>query len=193
MSRVSTGSKKNTDYTDRHIRAGVLNDLIKTHKMTRGAEIGVDAGRLTCMLLEANPSLHMVAVDHWPPDYPDGPYEKGAGPARGVGKQQWKRDKFHRITHPFRTRITLIDKPSVEAAESVPNGVLDFVFLDADHSYDGVMGDIMAWTPKIRHGGYLLGHDYCENHFPGVVKAVNDSFEKSRIMLMPDFIWCVLV
>ena len=193
MSRTSNGSKIITDYTDRRVRAGVITDLIKRHGLVRGAEIGVDAGRLTAMLLEANPGLVMIAVDHWPADYPDGPWEKGEGPARGAAKQQWKRDKFHRVTHPYRTRIIHIDKPSVEAAETLQNGTLDFVFLDADHSYDGVMADIMAWTPKIRYGGFLLGHDYSDEHFPGVVKAVNDAFKRAEIMLMPDFIWCVRV
>lgn len=193
MSRTSRGCGSTTDYTDRQVRADVLNDLIKRHRLVRGAEVGVDAGRLSAMLLAANPTLHLVAVDHWPADYPDGPWEKGKGKARGAAKQQWKRDKFHRVTHPYRTRITLIDKPSVEAAEQVPNGALDFVFLDADHSYEGVMADIMSWTPKIRHDGYLLGHDYSEKHFPGVVKAVNDSFGFGEIMLMPDYIWAVRV
>ena len=63
-------------------------------------------------------------------------------------------------------------KSSVEAAPELEDGSLDFVFIDANHSYDAVKNDIIAWAPKVRSGGVLCGHDY--NSFPGVQKAVDD-------------------
>lgn len=61
----------------------------------------------------------------------------------------------------------------------------DFIYLDADHSYEAVKGDIeLAW-PLIRPGGALAGHDYtiCEDrvvdrgHYAGFgVKQAVDEF-----------------
>ena len=46
----------------------------------------------------------------------------------------------------------------------------DVVFIDADHSYNGCLKDIIEYTPKVNKGGILSGHDI---DFPGVNKAVN--------------------
>lgn len=37
---------------------------------------------------------------------------------------------------------------------------LDFVFVDADHSYDKVKEDLINWYPKVKPGGLFCGHDY---------------------------------
>ena len=50
---------------------------------------------------------------------------------------------------------------SKEAAEIFPDRFLDLVFIDGDHSYDVVREDICLWSPKVRDGGILCGHD-CE-------------------------------
>lgn len=50
---------------------------------------------------------------------------------------------------------------------------LDLVFLDGDHRYEAVKRDIELWTPHVRRGGILCGHDYPNE--PGVVQAVNES------------------
>ena len=39
---------------------------------------------------------------------------------------------------------------------------VDMVFLDADHSYEGVKEDMHEWMPKVNPGGWLGGHDYGE-------------------------------
>ena len=53
----------------------------------------------------------------------------------------------------------IIMKPSVEAAEQVPDGSCDVVFIDADHRTPGVADDLRVWRPKLKVGGLLCGHD----------------------------------
>ena len=67
--------------------------------------------------------------------------------------------------------MTPIRLSSVEASKLYKDGSLDFVFIDAMHTYDGVTADITAWMPKIRKGGVLAGHDY---DWPEVKRAVDD-------------------
>jgi hypothetical protein len=52
----------------------------------------------------------------------------------------------------------------------------DMIHLDAGHDYNAVMNDLRLWWPTIRHGGVLIGDDYCNVGFPGVRKAFDEFF-----------------
>lgn len=71
--------------------------------------------------------------------------------------------------------VTAIQEDSTEAAKHFKDGSLDYVFIDADHSYEKVSADIDAWRPKVRPGGMLAGHDYGEPC--GVKQAVDERFK----------------
>ena len=72
---------------------------------------------------------------------------------------------------------TLIREVSEKASLQFDDNSVDVVYLDADHSYTGCSNDIDFWYPKIRDGGILAGHDYCngnpqKGHVYGVIQAV---------------------
>lgn len=69
--------------------------------------------------------------------------------------------------------ITPIQEPSTTAAARFPDRSLDFVFLDGDHTFEGVAADLRAWGPKIKPGGCLAGHDI---DYPTVHRAVEEGF-----------------
>lgn len=71
--------------------------------------------------------------------------------------------------------VVVLNGDSLEGAQQVPNGSLDFVFIDADHTYPMVKRDLEAWQRKIKSGGWFGGHDY-DNENSGVVMAVNERF-----------------
>ena len=50
-------------------------------------------------------------------------------------------------------------RPPVAPAD-VPDGSLDFVYIDANHEQTFVTQDLRAWHPKVRAGGIMSGHDY---------------------------------
>lgn len=50
------------------------------------------------------------------------------------------------------------------------------VYIDGDHSEEGVAADIAAWFPLVVPGGYICGHDYGEPAWPGVKRAVDRAF-----------------
>ena len=64
---------------------------------------------------------------------------------------------------------------SADAAKGFPDGSVDLVFVDADHSYDGVQRDVSAWWPKVKFKGQMLGHDYGRKEY-GVTEAVHEIF-----------------
>jgi hypothetical protein len=69
---------------------------------------------------------------------------------------------------------------SHEAADRFPDRYFDWIYLDADHSYDSVKRDLEAFWPKIKEDGLLLGHDYMWHALVpfGVVTAVNEFVER---------------
>lgn len=72
-------------------------------------------------------------------------------------------------------RVNLLIKKSVEAAKEFPDGYFDYIYIDADHEYDSVMADLIAWYPKIKINGIFAGHDWW---YGGVKKAVLDFFKE---------------
>lgn len=75
--------------------------------------------------------------------------------------------------------VSLVKAWSQEAAGLVPDD-LDFVYIDADHTYDATVQDIKLWLPKLKIGGWLMGDDYM---WEGTHKAVNDFVEKYNYIL----------
>lgn len=69
---------------------------------------------------------------------------------------------------------------SVLAADMFPDSFFDWVYIDADHRYENVKADILAWLPKTYN--IISGHDLApdpQNYFFkefGVEKAVKEVF-----------------
>ena len=73
--------------------------------------------------------------------------------------------------------VKIIKEPSVIASLSVPDNSLDFVHIDAKHTFDYCMEDLITWSRKVKKGGIISGHDYDRSHRKGVVPAV-DAYTK---------------
>jgi predicted O-methyltransferase YrrM len=84
-------------------------------------------------------------------------------------------DKFNLNMSTLKGEFRVIIGDSAGSASAFKDKSIDFVFLDADHVYERIKGDILAWLPKIKDGGLLAGHDYCSDH-PGVQQAVQEIF-----------------
>jgi predicted O-methyltransferase YrrM len=59
-----------------------------------------------------------------------------------------------------------------------PGRLIDFVFIDADHRYEGVKKDITSYWPLLKKGGTMAGHDYNLND---VKCAVHDIFTINQL------------
>lgn len=123
----------------------------------RGVEVGLGTGLLFARLLRLG--IDMIGVD--------------------LGRRSDRRAEVEKLGGNVHWM------PSVEAANLVPDGWADFVFIDAGHSYQAAKADIAAWALKVRDGGWLGGHDY-HPKFPGVIRAVDERFE---VDLLPGHIW----
>jgi predicted O-methyltransferase YrrM len=71
----------------------------------------------------------------------------------------------HRFFGVSKQRIVCIpgDSHSSRVFEQVvscfPDGQVDFLFIDGDHSYEGIKRDYQTYTPLVRDGGIIAFHD----------------------------------
>ena len=86
--------------------------------------------------------------------------------------------------------VEIAEMHSVDAARhyAADGRVFDSVFIDGSHNYAECKGDIEAWLPLLKAGGIICGHDYWPRH-PGVMGAVNDTFEGSAKVFSGSRIW----
>jgi hypothetical protein len=55
------------------------------------------------------------------------------------------------------------------------------IYIDGDHSYEGVSKDLEVSYNKVRPGGYICGHDYTSEMFLGVVNAVDEFCKNNNL------------
>lgn len=115
-----------------------------------GAEIGVQEGSYSKVLLQNISGLKLFGVDLWElyPGYRD--------------FRQYEIEKSYQTTKENIKGYdcVLIKDWSHKAVEQFEDESLDFVFIDGNHAYEYVVQDIALWSKKVRKGGIVYGHDY---------------------------------
>ncbi|MCK9570129.1 class I SAM-dependent methyltransferase [Candidatus Pacearchaeota archaeon] len=120
----------------------------------RGVEVGVWEGDNSAQLLKHLPTIQLSCVDPW---HLGGEHDSMPKSARELREGM---KKFLEVTSFAKDRCITFPMTSVKAAGQFQDASIDFVFLDANHSYSSVFQDVRLWHPKIRPGGLLCGHDY---------------------------------
>ncbi len=172
------------------------------------AEVGSWKGFSTSVLAKAvvNHNGKVFAVDHWMGSEEVKHHERlKAVDIYSIFKRNMIALGVWDIVHPM-----VMD--SQTASQIFADGILDLVFIDADHRYESFKKDIWSWLPKLRDGGILCGHD-CEGYYskypeevkkmieehlgddyireiichPGVAKALHECFQ-DRYQIMPNSI-----
>lgn len=115
------------------------------------AEIGVWQGDLSKKILKQRPKeLHLID-----------PWETQDVIDRCFSKPQSHLDNiYNKVCEEFSSfhQVTIHRKYSTSV--SFPEKYFDWVYIDADHSYEAVKRDLEFYYPLIKTGGYLCGDDY---------------------------------
>lgn len=82
------------------------------------------------------------------------------------------------------SNVKCIQGLSWDALNTLDDNSCDYIYIDADHSYESVKKDINVALKKIKHGGVVQFNDYCnfsalEQSRYGVQDAVNELIEMS--------------
>lgn len=143
----------------------VLYELAKKQKKGfRAAEIGSFEGATAMVIgqaaMERNGSL--LCVDTF----------------CSTGMPGKKRDTFRvffKNVASYRRYVHYRKGLSLEIARNYKGEGFDFLFIDGDHSYEGVTADIQAWMPLCNRDATIVFHDYGGNYGrPAIRKAVKE-------------------
>jgi hypothetical protein len=149
-----------------------------------GAEIGVHRGELSSFFIKNAEPIKLHLIDPWKwfdsEEYVDTLY----GGQKG-GKQSNMDSRFLKVQKKFRSeiesgQIQIHRMLSTEAAKYIDDNSLDWIYIDGDHSYKGVMADLENYYSKVKTGGYIIGDDYDRSNWYGddVIRAVADFVKK---------------
>lgn len=149
--------------------------LEKEYKNGIGIELGVALGQYLVEIATDWISGRIYGVDCW--EQQDATVYNDPLNMSNIGS--WCEHVKQRVAI-FNDRVRVYKKYTVEAAKSFPDNYFDFIYIDANHSYEATVEDIKAYYPKLKKGGLFGGHDYCENSQTSQVKRAVDEFFKDR-------------
>lgn len=147
-------------------------ELVKSLKLKGvGIEIGVQNGNFSKTILD-NSDIYLYLVDAWR-YFPEGYVDKcNVDPSRHIKRMVNTTKKLL----PHEGRFTLIRDISINASKLFDDDFFDFIYIDANHSYESVLEDLKLWYPKVKTGGIISGHDYTTD-LPSIdVKRAVDEF-----------------
>jgi len=76
--------------------------------------------------------------------------------------------------------VDIINKSNEEAAYSIRDNTVRMLFIDGDHTPEGVTKDLNLFFPKLKVGGIIVFDDYDPKSFEGLVKVVNSFIESKK-------------
>lgn len=168
-------------------RYETLYNLLKNRPHKFGCEIGVNQGTTTSFLLKKLLTIERYyAVDPWQ-YYKMYDGKKFEGTVKG--KKTWMQvmKKFLTDTLPYSNRILIMRMFSTDAVKFFDDEYFDWVYIDANHKYKYIKENLHLWTPKVKVGGLITGHDYGNKKEKirdwGITKAVNEFVKKNNFDL----------
>ena len=165
-------------------RAHWLADQIRSNNYKIGVELGVLRGPTFKFIVENCRNTNHIGVDVFLNDKIW--KAKDISTTEELCEQppvEWYGELI-KFCEGFDGRAKLIRDFTHLAHNQFEDGSLDYVFVDASHDGDSVKRDIELWTPKIRKGGLVSGHDI---NLIQVAMAVVQSTPKHE--LGPDNVW----
>ena len=119
-------------------------------------EVGVAHGEFSEHILRAAKPSRLWLVDSWCHQEPEAVGHDPSNAEQATQDAIYAQVCLRFISDSDTVRI--VRRFSIDAATMFGDGELDVVYLDGNHLQ--VDKDIAAWWPKIRSGGWLMGHDF---------------------------------
>lgn len=130
------------------------------------AEVGVAEGLFSREILEVCRPTTLHLIDKW-----------------SAAKQGYDAAEYLKVLRAFggpehRDVVVIHRGVSWDEIGALPAHSLDWIYIDAGHSYADVTKDLAAALRAVKPDGYIAGHDYVRWSTPngrfGVVEAVNE-------------------
>lgn len=129
-----------------------FSTIIRKLSPQRLLEVGTNRGGTFFVLCQvSSPDATVISVD-----IPGGPFSDGKSfyRERLLRSMTRRLQKFYRFTADSHLQSTL-----EKAANTLNGEKLDVLFIDGDHTYNGVKQDFEMYSPLVRSGGIVAFHD----------------------------------
>ena len=152
-----------------------LVELIRKFQMPLTiVEVGVAEGIFSTELLSLG-AEKLYLVDIWERV----PFIEGCASF----DKEWHDKNYKDIVEKFgnNPKVILLKGFSYKMAEQIPDNSVSLVYVDGDHTRQGVSADIEAYYPKLIREGIMAFHDYNDSY--GVMIAVKQFAQKNNLQI----------
>jgi hypothetical protein len=144
-------------------------------------EFGTYTGEASLVFAKSSPSAQIFTVNIPGSQKPKFQLAKDQEPELLTDAEIGK--AFHRCNEASRIKQILCDSADLDI-EPFRNSV-DFVWVDAGHSYDCVKSDTNKAFEMVRPGGYIFWHDF-DSYNPGITSCLIEEALKGRKLFWID-------
>jgi hypothetical protein len=157
---------------------------IVSNDFKKGVELGVLRGPTFKYLIENCKKLELTGVDVFCADKRW--RAQGVNTTEELQKVRAAEWYFELLNFcdEHQPRANIMRDFTNQAHKNFEDESLDFIFVDAAHTYDAVVEDIKLWEPKVRKGGLVSGHDIDMLAVRMAVSQHNQEYNQA-----PDNIW----
>jgi len=157
-----------------------LCDFVKNTKDLTMIEVGCYEGESTEFWAKSFKKVY--AIDAWKPGYDDNDRA-----STNVGPRV--ENIFDNMSAGY-SNITKIKDFSYNVYDQFEDASIDLLYIDGEHTYNGVQRDINLFLPKIKETGWIAGHDY-KKKWQGVMRAVDEFCKQNNLKATgPDMTFC---
>lgn len=142
--------------------------LCDWRRFETAVEVGVDRGTFSQLFFSCRTLRQFIGVDPYVA-HPEFPHRRDGDLA--VASTRYARCDFASLMRAGSTEIAYAIANNTLG--HIKEGVVDFVYIDAGHTYDEILRDLELWWPLVSDRGILAGHDYDHTH-PDVIRAVDE-------------------
>lgn len=120
------------------------------------AELGVDEGDFSSLILSINKPKKLHLIDFW-------------------GSKRYNQDKRKKVESRFQGNI---ENKTVEinlglsttVVDDFKDNYFDWVYIDTSHSYKTTIEELELYRKKVKVDGIIAGHDYILGNWDGLVR-----------------------
>lgn len=141
-------------------------------------EVGTATGNYAERLIENLKPSKLHLIDPWS-HQSDADYQLDSDNTTNAEGERRFTFVSERFAGPIGSGQVILNRGlSTNVVDRFPDEYFDLVYIDANHTYAGCLGDLYSFDRKVKRTGFLCGHDYqtvpeARNAHNGVIQAVN--------------------
>ncbi len=171
-----------------HHRVIVLNIIVNLFEIKTYLEIGVHNGAsMSYVVNQKNRLIDCYGVDLFCKDKNYTDYHEDKLEVEKTRKNIERNNKSD-------SKITLLsgNSRSPDIFNLINNKTFDLLFIDGDHSYEGVKSDFFTYSKLVQSGGFIILDDFVPE-CPGIIKFVNEIKSDPNFFILGNFEGCDLI